>query len=271
MKCARCGSPLDDQAMVCGQCGAVVGMSYGPPQPRAKPQSQAMRPQPLPAQPFAPKPMAPPAVGGSGRSVPLAGRVKGIMKTPRREWPVIASESTSAGHIYTGYAMPLAAVGAIALFLSYVLAGPRMPILSMLREHAADGLVGALLAFAFALAHLYLLTRAVELIARRVGAQCDRLQALKLVAYSYTPIWLAGIAYLFPALSILWLVAAGYALWLAFVGAPLVMRCPPAQAAKLALFAGLAAFVLASVMDGILAALLGLGSASLDWLMASAV
>jgi hypothetical protein len=157
--------------------------------------------------------------------------------------------------------VPLAAVGAIALFLSYVVVGVRMPMLGVVRENVVDGLAGALLAFAFALAHLYLLALVVEMLARRFGGPCDRVQALKLVAYSYTPIWLAGIAYLVPALSILWLAAAVYALWLAFVGAPIVTRCPPAQAAKVTLLAGGAAFLLFTVMGAVVAALVGFGPA----------
>lgn len=243
MKCVRCGTGLDDHALVCGQCGAVVGMSYGPPGSRPK------------AQPFTGKPLTPHTLAGGGHAVRLTDRVKGILRSPRREWPVIATESTSAADIYTGYAMPLAAVGALALFLSFV--GLRIPMHGVASEDLFNGIAAAILAFALALAHLFFLTLIVEALTRSFGGQCDRVRALKLVAYSYTPIWLAGIAYLFPALSILWLAAAGYALWIAFVGLPVLARCPPPQAAKIALLAAVAGFVLFIVMGTVVAGFAG--------------
>lgn len=236
MKCARCGTGLDSQAMVCGQCGAVVGLSYAP--PHARPQ------------PFAVKPMPPRAMtGAGGQPTRLADRVKGILKSPRREWPLIASEANSAMDVYTGYAMPLAAVGALALLLTYLVPGMRF------RGDLVDGLASAVVVFAIALAHLYLLSLIVGALLRKFGGQGDNLTALKLTAYSYTPIWLAGIALLFPALSILWLVAAGWALWIAFVGLPVLARCPPQQAIKVTALAAVAAFILFSVLGALVAAL----------------
>ena len=242
---------MDDQALVCGQCGAVVGMSYGAPGSRSKPHSE----------PFTTKPMLPHAMGGGGQTVRLTNRVKGILKSPRREWPVIASEATSAGHIYVGYAVPLAAIGALAMFVSHVVVGTRLPMLGLVRENVVDGLAGAILVFTLALAHLFFLSLIVEALARKFGGQCDRVQALKLAAYSYTPIWLAGIAYVIPALSVLWLVAAAYALYLAFVGLPILTRCAPPQAAKVTLLAGGAAFLLFTVLGALIAALIGFGPA----------
>ena len=255
MKCARCGVGLDDDARVCGQCGAVVGMSYEP---------RDTRPQSFVSKPVAPQLRAPKPLAGAGRAVGLVDRVKGILGAPRREWAAIASEPSSTLAIYTGYAMPLAAIGALALFVTHVIVGERLPMLGLVRENLVDGLAGALLAFALALAHLFLLSRIVEALARKFGAPCDPVQALKLVAYSYTPIWLAGIAYLVPALSILWLVAAAYAMWIAFVGVPALTRCSPAQAAKVTLLAGGVAVLLFVVLGTLATALARFGPAQLS-------
>jgi hypothetical protein len=236
MKCVRCGTGLDDRAMVCGQCGAVVGLSYGPPQ---------SRPQAFSTKPMAPHAMAP----GTARSSGLVARVGGILKEPRREWPMIAGEGTSALDVYTGYVMPLAALGALAVLLTYVLPGTRF------RGDLVDGLASALVAFAFTLLHLYVLSLVVAALLRQFGGQGDNLTALKLTAYSYTPIWLAAIVVLFPALSALWLVGVAWALWIAFVGLPVLARCPPQQAVKVMVLAAVAAFVLFSVIGALVAAL----------------
>jgi hypothetical protein len=244
MKCARCGAGLDDHAMVCGQCGAVVGMSYASRQ--EKPGEFA-------------KPLAPRAMPGAGHAVGLARRVKNILRSPRTEWPAIAGEPTTASQIYTGYALPLAAIGAMALFLSHVVLGQSVPMLGVVRENLVDGLAGAILVLAVAFAHVFFMTMIVAALARKLGAACDSLQALKLVAYSYTPIWLAGVAYLFPALAVLWPIAMLYAAYLAFVGLPVLTRCPPQRALQFVVVAGLAAFVLFTALGGIVTALMGFG------------
>lgn len=251
MKCARCGTGLSNDTMVCSQCGAVVGLSYGPNE--SKPQA------------FAPRPMVPQAMStGTGRAVPLLPRVKGLLRSPKREWPVIASEATSASAIFTGYVMPLAAIGAIALFVSEFAIGTSMPILGVVRTDLARGVAGAALVFAFALAHLYLLSRIVAALTRRFGdGQAGNGQALKLTAYSYTPIWLAGILFLVPGFSVLWLAAMLYALYLAFVGLPIVTRCPQERALKVVIVAAVAAYLLSLVFAGLLVALVGFGPALL--------
>jgi hypothetical protein len=44
----------------------------------------------------------------------LVDRVKRILLAPRAEWAVIDNEPTTPAQLFTGYAMPLAAIGPIA-------------------------------------------------------------------------------------------------------------------------------------------------------------
>lgn len=248
MRCARCGSTLGHDAKVCGQCGAVVGASYGPPGGKS---------------PFAPKPPSFPA-GRLGQTPRFFTRVKSILRSPRAEWPVIAAEPTTATEIYTGYAIPLAAIGAFALLVAHVTVGMPLPFIGLVKATLAEGLAAALLLFALALVNLYLVAWVVDALAPRFGAEPDRLRALKLAAYSYTPIWLAGVLYLLPVLWVLWLVAALYALYLALVGLPPVMRCRPERAIAYALLAGLCALALAVVFAALVTAVIGVGPGMFD-------
>jgi hypothetical protein len=116
----------------------------------------------------------------------------------------------------------------------------------------------------FALVHLFVLATIIEALARRFGGEPDSLAATKLAAYSYTPIWLAGMLYLFPRLAVLWVVACLYALYIAFVGLPTLMRCQPDRAAPYALIAGACAVGLTVVMAGLITALLGVGPELFD-------
>src|SRR5690349_5471050 len=125
MRCARCGSTLDEDAKVCGQCGAVVGAAYGGRVPETAPR--------LPFTAFA------------GTVPGLVARVKGIVARPASEWPVIAAEPTGSFEVLTGYAAPLAAIGAVALFIGQVAVGLAVPMIGIVRASLMAGFVTALL------------------------------------------------------------------------------------------------------------------------------
>lgn len=238
MRCARCDSALDQDAKVCGQCGAVVGASYGLPG----------------AKPFAPR-ASTPAGGVRGEVAGLPSRVKGILRSPRQEWAAIEREPTTPAEIYTGYAMPLAAIGAVMLALSEIVIGVPVALVGYVKA----GIAAGMLVFATSLAHVFVLSWLVDAMATKFGGTPDRLRALKLVAYAYTPIWLAGVLYLVPQVSILWGLAALYALFLAIVGLPALMRCPPARAVPYAVATGASAFALALFFGALVTAVVGLG------------
>jgi hypothetical protein len=245
MKCARCGAQLDDGALVCGQCGGVVGASYGPAKQVAPRLTASSSPR-------------------TGAMPRLGTRVRAILKSPRSEWPVIASEPTTAMEIYTGYAMPLAAIGALALFLAQVTIGFALPLVGVIRADLVTGLAVGLLLFAFSLVHLALLAWIIAGLAKPFGGEPNMLRALKVAAYSYTPVWLAGVLYLMPWLALFWGIACLYGLYLAYVGLPIVMRCRPDRAASYAVVAGAAGFVLFAIFAGVITALMGFGPGIFD-------
>jgi len=108
------------------------------------------------------------------------------------------------------------------------------------------------------------LAYAVNALAPKFGALPDRLAALQVIAYSMTPVWLAGIFYLVPALSFLFPMATVYALVLCVLGLRTLMRCTPQQALGYA-FATLAiAFALWLVTGTLVTALMGFGPVTFD-------
>ena len=56
------------------------------------------------------------------------------------------------------------------------------------------------------------------------------LRALKVVAYSYTPAWVAGVLHLVPSLGALVLLATLYGLYVMYLGLPVLMRTPAEKA-----------------------------------------
>jgi hypothetical protein len=253
MKCARCNTPLDDCVMVCSQCGAVVGMNYA-------------RGPGAAGYGVAPKP-APPALGAvprTGTSKRLTERVRDLMTSPRAEWSAIAAEPVRAIDVWLGYVVPLALIGPIALAVAQVAFGSSFPLVGVVKATLVNGVAAALLAFAFSLAQVAVLSWAVRALAPKFQAVPDRLAALEVVAYSMTPLWLAGIVHLVPVLAFVWIFAAAYAFVLCLFGLRALMRCTPPQALGYALATLGIGFALWVVAGALVTALVGFGPVMFD-------
>ena len=65
----------------------------------------------------------------------------------------------------------------------------------------------------------------VDLLAPKFGGQRSYSSALRLTAYSFTPVWLAGIFLLVPGASFLVLLGL-YGFYLMWIGMPVLMQSP---------------------------------------------
>jgi hypothetical protein len=92
----------------------------------------------------------------------------------------------------------------------------------------------------------------------------DQTQALKWVAYAYTPRWIAGIATLIPVLgALIALLGSLYSLYLLYLGAVPVMRVPTEKAAGFTIVMIVASIVLFFVVGialGLIFTLLAAGA-----------
>ncbi|HSN21518.1 MAG TPA: Yip1 family protein [Usitatibacter sp.] len=183
----------------------------------------------------------------------LVERAKNIIVTPKTEWQVIAGEATPAAQLVTGYVLPLAAIAAIAGFIGLSLIGG----LFGMRLGITWGLVSAIYHLVMAVVMVYVMAFIIDALAPSFGAQKNFAQALKVAAYSYTPVWVMGIVNIIPLLGILVLLAAIYAVYLLYLGLQGVMRAPPEKAAgytAVAVIAGIVIAVIVNVIGGILVA-----------------
>jgi hypothetical protein len=144
----------------------------------------------------------------------LFDRIRGILADPRAEWATIAAEPATMQSIYTRYVMILAAIGPVAMLIRY----SELGFPWALRLALASYVIGLVLVFVLALV--------VDAVAPSFGGQKDFVASLKLVAYSGTAAWLAGIAHLFGWIAqVLMWIAGVYSLYTFFVGAPILKRC----------------------------------------------
>jgi hypothetical protein len=161
----------------------------------------------------------------------LIARVKAILLTPKTEWPVIAAEPTTVADLYKGYIVWLAAIPAIFTFLKLSFIGMSMPFAGTIRIGVGAGLTNMVVGYVLALAVCYVMALIIDALAPNFGAQKNRVQALKTVAYAYTASWIAGIGQILPGISVLILIAgAVYGIYLLYLGLPHTMKCPPERA-----------------------------------------
>jgi len=196
----------------------------------------------------------------------LVQRVQDILLRPRGTWPVIDAEPGDAAGLYRGYIAVLAAIPALAGFIGLSLVGVgafgfgyRVPV--------AAGLLSAFVGYGLALAMVFVLALLADALAPAFGGVRSRWQALKLVGYASTAAFVAGVLNVLPALSLLGALAGLYSLYLFWLGAPVLMKCPPDKAlgytavvAVCSVAAWLAAGALAALLGPSPARVAGIGS-----------
>src|SRR5262249_2385512 len=151
----------------------------------------------------------------------LQTRVVNILTKPAAEWQVIAAESADIKSLYTNYIMILAAIPAVSTFLGTLFLGAAFGFYGF-----SGALVGGVLNYVGTLVSVIICAFIIEKLAPTFDSRGDTAQALKLVAYASTPVWVAGVLHVVPPLGVLILLAAIYAVYLFYLGLPPVMKTP---------------------------------------------
>jgi hypothetical protein len=186
----------------------------------------------------------------------LVDRAKNIILTPKTEWPVIAGEEPNATAILTGYVIPLALIPAVASILGYGLIG------SGFMHSFTWGISYGVTSFVSTVLGVYLTAFVVDFLAPNFGSQKNFGRAMQLVAYSYTPAWVAGVLNIVPALGIIGALAGLYGLYLMYLGLPHTMKTPQDKVVVYLVVTVIALLVIfmviGMIIGGIMAAVLGL-------------
>ena len=123
----------------------------------------------------------------------LVDRVKRILLSPRTEWEVIDAEPTTPAALYTGYIMPLAAIGPIAQVIGYSVFGITIPFMGTYRVPIGSAITSAIVTYILTLVATYVLALIIDALAPTFNGQRSQIQGLKVAAYSSTASWVAGI------------------------------------------------------------------------------
>jgi hypothetical protein len=192
----------------------------------------------------------------------LIDRVKRILMSPKSEWQVIDVEPTTPAQLYTGYIIPLAAIGPIAQIIGYSVFGLSVPFMGTYRIPIGSAITHALVAYVLSLAATYVLALIIDGLAPTFNGQRSQIQALKVAAYSSTAAWVAGIFQLIPALGLLGILGL-YSLYLLYLGLPIVMKSPREKSVAYTAVVIVAAIVLFMVIGVIAGRFMALPTAGM--------
>jgi len=156
----------------------------------------------------------------------LVERAKNILLTPAKEWEVIKGENLTIADMFTQYAMILAAIPAVAGFIGYVVIGVSFGGFGTFRMPFGTALVWAILTYILSLGGIFLLAFIIDALAPSFGCTKDMTAAVKIVVFSYTAAWVAGILNIIPALAILVSLASIYSLYLMYMGMQKIKDVP---------------------------------------------
>lgn len=181
-------------------------------------------------------------------------RAKKILAAPKNEWTVIAGEHYPWSRLLTLYLVPLALIPAIGTFIGYGLVGH-----SVLGIHIGGtvgwGIRQAVVSFCSTVGGVCITSFILNMLAEQFGAQKNFDKAFALVAYSYTPVCLAGILYILPALSVIALLAGLYGLYILYTGLQPVMQVPPEKATVYFIVSIVCVIVVSWILSAVLGAL----------------
>src|SRR5262249_35727549 len=145
-------------------------------------------------------------------------------------------EEATVASLYTGYIMILAAIGPIAMLI-----------------RSFYGAVAAIIGYIIALVMLYVVALIVDALAPTFGGEKNFIQSLKLVAYSCTAVWVAGIFQLLGLLGgIVGLIALIYSLYTFYLGVAPLKKCPQDKAVGYTVVVIICILVLGAVIGALM-------------------
>jgi hypothetical protein len=156
----------------------------------------------------------------------LAARVTQILFHPATGWRSIGAEKSTMRSVLVGYVLPMSLIPAVASFIGYGFVGANGVLFRVSGLYWGTAMAIDSLITSFS---VYLLgTWFVDRMAPGFGAKRELNRSAQLVAYAYTPAWLAGIFYLLPMLQEL-VVLGLYSVYLFYLGIPVIKRMPDDQ------------------------------------------
>jgi hypothetical protein len=177
-----------------------------------------------------------------------------LLVDPPGAWTRVEKEPGDVIFLLSGYVAVLGLIPALSRFIGASLIGVIVPGGEVVREPIFDGLFSAIFGYVATFAQVLLVALLIDVVAPRFGGQRGFAGALNLAAYSFTPVWLAGIFQLLPGLRFLGFTGL-YGVYLLAMGLPIVTKSPAERAkrytAVVAIFAAALIFLTAFAQNAL--------------------
>ena len=188
----------------------------------------------------------------------LIDRAKNIMLSPKTEWEAVANEEPNVQQILVSYVLPLALIPTVAIIIGWGVIG--VWGFTSFNYGIAVGLVQLLNAFIAVLLTAFV----IDALAPSFGSQKNYGKALQLVAYSMTPVWIAGILNIIPSIGWLGSLIGLYGLFLLYLGITPMMKTPEDKRVGYLIVSIIILlvvyFIVAAILTAILFAVFGLSA-----------
>lgn len=153
-------------------------------------------------------------------------RVKNILINPKKEWEVIAGESSTVSSLLTSYVLPLTVIGAVAAFIGYGLIGVDLGFMGIKMSGTKWGLYYALNKLVVGIIAYYVSVYVVDMLAPSFASEKDLNRSAQLVAYGTTPAMIGAFFSILPAIAILGLLFSLYSIYVWYLGLTPVKKTP---------------------------------------------
>ena len=190
----------------------------------------------------------------------LKARVQGILLKPKEEWEKIKEETYPVSQLFTSYVLILAAIPVAAQFIGNWLVGQSIPFYGTYRWGFGSGLTRSILFYGMTLVSVYVLGIIINALAGSFSSRPDQLSAMKLAAFSLTPMWIAGVLSIIPTLGLLASLAGFYGIYLMYLGLTAgLMETPKDKVVTYLVVICVVTFVLMLAINLILGAIFAVG------------
>ncbi|WP_136680525.1 Yip1 family protein [Neptunomonas sp. XY-337] len=157
----------------------------------------------------------------------------GILYHPKAEWNQIKNEHYSTAHVFLQQISILAAIPAVSLYIGTTQIGWSITGGEFVKLQSSSAFMAAI-AFYFAMwVACGFIAYSIRWMEKTYGGSISFEDCLLLTTYTATPMFLAGLAGLYP---MLWfnvtvgLVAVCYSVYLLYTGVPIIMNIPEERA-----------------------------------------
>jgi hypothetical protein len=157
----------------------------------------------------------------------LFERIKHILFNPKDTWIELKEEPPNFKNVLTGYAIPLALIPTFFGMIGFVLWGIKLGFgNAVLRIPLYVAFIWAVIYYILTIGSLYIEGIVINALAPLFGSKQNAVNAFALAVYAHTPVFIAGVLNVIPALGILGFLLSLYSIFLLYLGLPVMMETP---------------------------------------------